>query len=93
LARDVVRLVNEARKDAGLDVSDRVRLTLEVADDVWAAVEAHRDYVAAETLAVELLRVEKLAAGHRGELPDGRAVRIGVAKVAGGNEPPGPLPE
>ena len=42
LARDVVRLVNQARKDAGLHVSDRVRLSLVVPDDVWSAVEAHR---------------------------------------------------
>jgi isoleucyl-tRNA synthetase len=92
LARDVVRLVNEARKEAGLDVSDRVRLTLDVAGDVWAAVEAHHDYVAAETLAVDVMRVDQLAQGHRGELPDGRAVRIGVSRDSG-SEAPGPLPE
>jgi isoleucyl-tRNA synthetase len=79
LARDVVRLANEARKNAGLDVSDRIRLVLHVPEDVRAAVEWHRAYVAEQTLAVEVLFVDHLSDGHRGELPDGRAVRIGVA--------------
>ena len=77
LARDVVRLVNEARKDADLHVSDRIRLVLDVPDDVAAAVETHRDHVMAETLAVELT-FEALAEGRNYELPDGRTVRIGV---------------
>ena len=80
LARDVVRLVNQARKDAGLHVSDRVRLSLVVPDDVWAAVDTHRDNVAAETLALEVMRVEQLSNGHRLELPDERHVHIGVVK-------------
>ncbi len=52
LARDVVRAVQQARKDAGLDVGDRISLT--VTGDPWAiaAVDAHRELVAAETLAV-----------------------------------------
>ena len=82
LARDVVRQTNEARKAAGLHVGDRIRLSLEVHShgDVWAAVAAHLDYVKAETLAVEVMRVDALSEGHRAELPDGRAIRIGVAK-------------
>ncbi|QDZ14003.1 isoleucine--tRNA ligase [Humibacter ginsenosidimutans] len=54
LARDVVRAVQESRKKAGLDVSDRIRLRL-VLDRVGAdAVSAHAQLVSAETLAVEL---------------------------------------
>jgi isoleucyl-tRNA synthetase len=80
LARDVVRLINEARKAAGLHVSDRVRVTLVVPDDVWAAVDAHAEYVKAETLANQLLRVEQLSNGQRHELPDGRHVHLGVVR-------------
>jgi isoleucyl-tRNA synthetase len=80
LARDVVRLVNQARKDSGLHVSDRVRVSLVVPDDVSAAVEAHHDYVHAETLATEVMVVEQLSNGHRLELPDGRHVHVGVVK-------------
>ena len=51
-ARDLVRLVQEARRGAGLAVSDRVHLTVRGSDDWIGALEAHRDFVLGETLAV-----------------------------------------
>jgi isoleucyl-tRNA synthetase len=54
IARDLVRLVQDARKAAGLDVSDRIRLWIEAEGDVRAAAQEHRDRIAAETLAVEV---------------------------------------
>ncbi len=56
VVRDVVRVVQQARKDAGLDVSDRVALTLWAPDPIWAAVQGRSDYLSGETLAVELFR-------------------------------------
>ncbi|MCW2492621.1 MAG: isoleucine-tRNA ligase, partial [Frankiales bacterium] len=56
VVRDVVRVVQQARKDAGLDVSDRITLTVWAPDAVWAAVEGRRDYLAGETLAVVVER-------------------------------------
>ncbi len=53
LARDLVRLVQQARRDAGLEVSDRVVLELEAPLPWVAAAETHRATVMAETLAVE----------------------------------------
>lgn len=51
LARDLVRQVQQARKDAGLDVSDRIALTIGGSAEVVAAATAHRDLITAETLA------------------------------------------
>ena len=51
LARELVRTVQEARKQAGLDVSDRITLRIEGTPEVAAALDAHRDYVMEETLA------------------------------------------
>ncbi|HSH61080.1 MAG TPA: isoleucine--tRNA ligase, partial [Acidimicrobiales bacterium] len=45
LARDVVRLVNEARRETGLHVADRIHLVLDLPDDVAAAVQARRAYL------------------------------------------------
>ncbi len=50
LARDLVRQVQQARRDAGLDVSDRIALTVTGSAEVLAAAETHRDLVMAETL-------------------------------------------
>jgi isoleucyl-tRNA synthetase len=54
LARDLVRAVQQARKDAGLHVVDRIRLALSLPDEVRAAAARFRDYVAEQTLAVEI---------------------------------------
>jgi isoleucyl-tRNA synthetase len=54
-ARDVIRLVQQARRDADLAVTDRIRLTVKAAP-VWIeAIETHEQLVAGETLAVEVV--------------------------------------
>ena len=53
-ARDVVRDVQDARKAAGLEVSDRIDLALDVPAEHLADVEAHRTLVMRETLAEHL---------------------------------------
>jgi len=53
-ARDVVRVVQQARRDAGLAVCDRIRLTIGADGAVAGAIRAHAGFVAAETLAVDL---------------------------------------
>jgi isoleucyl-tRNA synthetase len=55
LARDAVRLVQDARKQAGLDVADRIELWLEATDPVAAAALLEHDAVVrGETLALSL---------------------------------------
>jgi isoleucyl-tRNA synthetase len=54
LARDLVRLVQQARKSAGLHVADRIRLRLSLPDALRAPIEAHRAFVAEQTLAGEI---------------------------------------
>ena len=52
-ARDLIRLLNDQRKAVGLEIADRVRVTLFASGRVEAAAHAHRDWVAREVLAVE----------------------------------------
>ncbi len=54
VARDLIRLVQQARKDADLAVTDRISLVLQVPAAVLAAVEAHRATVADAVLATEV---------------------------------------
>ena len=55
LARELVRTVQEARKQAGLEVSDRIRLRVVGSAAVADALHEHREYVMEETLSHELL--------------------------------------
>jgi isoleucyl-tRNA synthetase len=80
LARDVIRVVQQARREAGLDVSDRIALTVSGSSAAVAAVEAHRDFVAAETLATSLRFVDDLA-GFAGDVGEGESVTVAVVRA------------
>ena len=54
LAREVVHAVQNARKDAGLEVEDRIELALAGGGDLLEAVRANEAYVTGETLATSL---------------------------------------
>ncbi|MBT2568248.1 isoleucine--tRNA ligase [Arthrobacter sp. ISL-85] len=54
LARDMVRAIQQARKDAGLNVSDRIRTTVTAAQNVVDALAANAELVKGETLTVDL---------------------------------------
>jgi isoleucyl-tRNA synthetase len=81
-ARDVVRVVQQARKDASLDVSDRITLVIGADGPVAEAVRAHAAFISGETLAVSL-EVVPLAsvAGEAQPAGDGGDVRVQVARV------------
>jgi isoleucyl-tRNA synthetase len=51
LAREIVHAVQNARKAAGLEITDRIDLTLTGDQDLIEAAQAHEDYVASEVLA------------------------------------------
>jgi isoleucyl-tRNA synthetase len=79
LARDVVRAVQQARKDAGLDVSDRIRLDIEGDGIAVLAIREHQDLIARETLALEM----ELIDGHGGnvEVGSGSSIRVRVVSL------------
>ena len=54
VARDLVRAVQQARKDAGLQVSDRIALSVAGPADVLAAARTHEALIAEETLATSV---------------------------------------
>jgi len=81
LARDVIRVVQQARREAALDVADRIALVLEVPPSVAAAVEAHREFVAAETLATSLELGPAGSGAFAGEAGEGEPVRAGVTRA------------
>ncbi|MBQ1070816.1 DUF5915 domain-containing protein, partial [Micromonospora sp. D75] len=80
LARDVVRVVQQARRDADLDVSDRITVAVSASEDVRAAVAAYTEFVAREVLADSIDFAEGLD-GFAGEAGDGERVTVTVRKV------------
>ena len=56
LARDLIRAIQDARKAADFDVSDRITTQLRASAEVLAALDAHAELVKAETL-TELLEI------------------------------------
>ncbi len=51
LARELVNRIQQQRKDAGLEVTDRIALTLEGPQELQDSVAFNLDYIRAETLA------------------------------------------
>ena len=68
-ARDVVRAVQDARKEAGLEVSDRIALTLTVPSGDLPKVEQFRDLICSETLSTSM------------QVEQGDALGVHVAKA------------
>ena len=81
LARDVIRLVQEARREAGLDVSDRIRLTLRLDDATAEAAGTHRDVIARETLAEQIEMQGGLLPAENGSGTIG-AIDIALERIA-----------
>jgi isoleucyl-tRNA synthetase len=79
-ARDLVRNLNNARKDAGFEISDRVHVVYEVAGSVGEAFENFGAYIMQEVLA------SSLETGRGGEFTTtvtvgGEAVTLGLTKA------------
>jgi isoleucyl-tRNA synthetase len=55
VAREVINRVQRMRKEAGLAVSDRIRLWISGDALVQESVETHRAWIAAEVLATSLV--------------------------------------
>ena len=68
-ARDFVRLVQQARKDAGLHVSDRITLLAESEHEaVYDALEEHGEYICQQTLADRVVRADGPRLEREGEI-------------------------
>ena len=82
LARELVHRIQNLRRDAGLDISDRITTYWQGDDDIRRVLTAHEDYVKNETLSLELVAVDPPADAHRTEESvDGHDLVLGVRKA------------
>jgi len=82
LAREVVHAVQNARKAAGLQVEDRIALTLAGDAELLDAARVHEPYVTGETLATRIEYATGNGAGEPATI-EGRELRILVARAGG----------
>jgi isoleucyl-tRNA synthetase len=79
-ARDLVRAVQQARKEADLHVSDRIELTLSMGDELAGSIEAHRAWIDAQVLATSST-VEPLTVDAASAETDGLAFGVSVRRA------------
>jgi isoleucyl-tRNA synthetase len=82
LARDIVRRVQDARKNAGFEIEDRITLTYEADKELKAVFASMGEYIAAETLAVDV----QASAPHQGSHVEsfsigGAQITVGVKRA------------
>jgi isoleucyl-tRNA synthetase len=66
LARELVNRIQRLRKDADLEITDRIELAISGPESVRAAAETHRDFIGGETLALGVAVLEEGAADRDG---------------------------
>ena len=76
----MARSIQTARKDADLDYADRIRVRYEADPEIEAAVEAHREWIMGETLAVELAKAD--GAEMKSAPVEGRSFAYAIEKVS-----------
>jgi isoleucyl-tRNA synthetase len=80
IARDLIRVVQQARRAAGFDVSDRITVRVSAPDTVVEAGRAHETILAAETLADRVTYGEVHEGGFGGSVADGVGVQVLVRR-------------
>ena len=85
IAREIVNRVQRLRKDAGLEITDRIKLGIAGAPGLQDAIASHREFISGETLALNLvvdneIDGEKFAHLREVEIDD-MLVQIGLSVV------------
>ena len=85
LAREVIRRIQMARKNADLQLDNRIALQLQCGAEIAAAVDAHRAMIMDGTLSRELTVVEGEPAGDHRESAtiDDMALELGFSVSTG----------
>lgn len=81
IARDIVNRIQNLRKDMQLDVTDKIKVTIQRYDSMLdQAIEVHKPYITQETQAIALQMVDRLPDAEKAEM-DGYTLHLKLQKV------------
>jgi isoleucyl-tRNA synthetase len=82
VARELINRIQRLRKDAGLEITDRIEVGIGGPEGVQAAADTHRDFVGGETLAVRVVVADGVSESDFAHVRDvdldGTPARIGL---------------
>ena len=81
LARDIIRSIQNLRKDSGLEIEDRIEIGLEGFDQLSDILKVHKNYIMSEVLGKKIdLSVEGYSFIELVKI-NGLSLRIGISKI------------
>lgn len=81
VARELVNRIQNLRKDSGLEITDRITLTIGGDEIIASAVEANKNYICSETLADKLELTDTISGGQNVEVAEGLNTTIKIKLV------------
>ena len=81
IAREFVNRIQNIRKDSGLEVTDRIKLSISSHDKIDRAINNNLNYICSETLAESLQIVTQVDGGTLVEIEDGVSASISIEKL------------
>ncbi len=82
LARDIVRRIQNQRKDAGFDIADQIETYYEAGPRLTGVFTTHEDYIASETLSTSIQKAEPPAEAHVADYEiDGETLKLGLTRT------------
>ncbi|MDH5375458.1 MAG: class I tRNA ligase family protein [Candidatus Bathyarchaeota archaeon] len=82
LAREIVRRVQNQRKDAGFDIADQIEVYYEAGPRLTEVFSTHGNYIASETLSTSIRKAEPAEEAHVANYKiNGESLRIGLTRT------------
>jgi isoleucyl-tRNA synthetase len=84
LARELIHKVQEMRKQAGFEISDRIKLRYQGSKDVKKAISQYLKHICNEILCLDLIEGEEISGDFVKDLNiNGEHVQVGIEKIKG----------
>jgi isoleucyl-tRNA synthetase len=83
IARELINRIQNLRKDSGFEVTDKIKINIQQHETLTGAIESHKDYISAQTLAQEIQLVDSCNSSDAlsVELDDGVSTLLEIEKV------------